>query len=112
MLLPPGGNVIEILKSHGRFGKFVELVEFAGLTEELEGGEGEGTPITVLAPTDGAMDNLRDEFKEKIMEDAEDAAVFVRHHVIKVHQRSKVGYPFVQEKIYPTCDPILFMTLI
>ena len=83
MLLPPGGNVIEILKDHGRFGKFVELVEFAGLTEELEGSE-EGTPITVLAPTDGAMDNLRDEFKEKIMEDAEDAAVFVRHHVIKV----------------------------
>ena len=82
VLLPPGGNVIEILKDHGRFGKFVELVEFAGLTEELEGSE-EG-PITVLAPTDGAMDNLRDEFKEKIMEDAEDAAVFVRHHVIKV----------------------------
>ena len=80
-MLPPGGNVVEILKDHGRFGKFVELVEFAGLTEELEGGEG---PITVLAPTDGAMDNLRDEFKGKIMEDAEDAAVFVRHHVLKV----------------------------
>ena len=29
-----------------------------------------------------------------------------------VHQRSKVGYPFVREKIYPTFDTILFMTLI
>ena len=56
VLLPPGGNVVEILKDHGRFGKFVELVEFAGLTEELNGG-GEG-PVTVLAPTDSAMDNL------------------------------------------------------
>ena len=79
-MLPPGGNVVEILKDHGRFGKFVELVEFAGLTEELNGGEG---PVTVLAPTDGAMDNLRDEYKEKMMEDSEAAALFVRHHVLR-----------------------------
>ena len=29
-----------------------------------------------------------------------------------IHQRSKVGYPFVREKTYPNCDPILLMTLI
>ena len=62
-----------------RFGKFVEVVEFAGLTEELNG----DGPVTVLAPTDGAMDNMRDELAEKVMEDAETAALFVRHHVLK-----------------------------
>ena len=29
-----------------------------------------------------------------------------------VHHRLKVGYPFVREKTYPKCDPILLMTLI
>ena len=28
-----------------------------------------------------------------------------------IHQRLKVGYPFVREKTYPNCDPILLMTL-
>ena len=29
-----------------------------------------------------------------------------------VHQRSNLGYPFVREKTYSKCEPILLMTLI
>ena len=54
VLLPPGGGAVEIIKHHGRFAKFLSLIEFAELENQLST---EG-PYTLLAPTDAAFENL------------------------------------------------------
>ena len=79
VLLPPGGKIVEIIKDHGDFGKFIEVVEFSELETELN----TDGPFTLLAPTDSAMAHLKKETLDKIMADKDLAVKFVNKHVIR-----------------------------
>ena len=78
VLLPPGGKTLEIMQDSGRFEKFLELVDVAGLAESLEA---EG-PFTIMAPTDEAFEYMKDEEKSMLFEDKDLAAETVKHHII------------------------------
>ena len=78
VLLPPGGKVIEIIKDSGRFQKFLELITFAELENELNT---EG-PYTLLAPTDDAFSHMDEEELKTVLEDKDAAIDLVKRHVI------------------------------
>ena len=79
VLLPPGGNTVEVLKNNGRFGKFMELLEFSELENDLlTAGQGH----TILAPTDDAFDAMHDDLKETYLTDKDVAARLVENHVV------------------------------
>jgi transforming growth factor-beta-induced protein len=61
-----------------RFSKFLELIRFAELEDQLIG----DGPFTVLAPTDSAFENLREEVADKIWSDKDAAALMVQHHLL------------------------------
>lgn len=79
VLLPPVGNVIDIIKHDSKHTTFMELVELAEMKDELNDAEG---PYTILAPTNGAFDNMNDELRKEIFADKEIASKVVRHHVL------------------------------
>ena len=78
VLLPPGGNIVEVIKSSGTFAKFMELIEFAELENELnlEG------PYTILAPTDRAFEHISDSLTDKAFSDKDAAVKLVKNHIL------------------------------
>lgn len=80
ILTPPIGNLMDLIKLDAKHTTWLELVQIAQMEEELNSVEG---PLTMLAPTDGAFDNMDDELKEKIFADKELATQVVKHHVLK-----------------------------
>lgn len=78
VLLPPGGNTVEVIKNNGKLSKFLELIEFAELENELIA----DGPVTVLAPTDVAFKHLSEELSNKAFSDRDVAARIVHNHVM------------------------------
>ena len=54
VILPPAGNIAEVLTADGRFNTLLTAVEAAGLVETLSS----GGPFTLFAPTDRAFTRL------------------------------------------------------
>jgi transforming growth factor-beta-induced protein len=78
VLLPPGGKAVEVIKNGDKFSKFLALVEFAELENELN----TDGPFTVLAPTDSAFEHLDAALSKKAFSDKDTAARLVHHHVL------------------------------
>ena len=79
VLLPPGGNTIEVLKNNGRFTKFMQLLEFSELENDFSSSS---SAHTILAPTDEAFEKLHDELKDKYLTDKDIATRLVENHVL------------------------------
>lgn len=79
VLLPPEGNLIQVLKNNNQFKTFNELLSFSEVESELSG---EG-PLTILAPTDSAFTHLSEEMREELFGDKELAAKVVKQHMIR-----------------------------
>jgi len=76
VLTPPNGNIVETLaKDHP---KFLKLIEFAGIKNELTKGL-----HTILAPLDSAFEKLGEDVKSKIFGEKELADSVVRNHVME-----------------------------
>ena len=67
VLIPPTGDIKEVITNGGKYSKFLELLEFSGLTEELETETGN----TLLVATDSAFDKIDEETANKLKEDKE-----------------------------------------
>ncbi len=80
VLMPPIGNVMDVVKLDNKHSTWMELVKLAGMEQELNDATG---PYTVLAPTNGAFDNMADELRKEIFADQEIAAQVVKHHVLR-----------------------------
>jgi len=78
VMLPPAGDILQVLKSTGKYAKFQELIEFSGLKNELAN----RTDVTLLAPTDEAFEQLGTEQFEKLFGDQEHAAETVKGHLL------------------------------
>ena len=80
MLTAPVGNLVDLLKLDPKHSKLVELIEYAEMGAFLNDHTG---PLTIMAPTNGAFQNMDDATREKIFEDKELASKVVKHHVLK-----------------------------
>jgi uncharacterized surface protein with fasciclin (FAS1) repeats len=81
VLLPPLGNMMDVSGLDPKHTTWMELVELAGLAQDLNDLPG---PMTMLAPTNGAFDNMDDELRKEIFADQEIAA-----KVFKISKISK-----------------------
>jgi len=81
VLMPPIGNLIDLLQMDPKHSIFMELIKFAELETELNNHA--HSALTILAPTDGAFDNMNEDTKEKIFGDKELAAKVVKHHILR-----------------------------
>eukprot|EP00092_Neocalanus_flemingeri_P009443 GFUD01010161.1.p1 GENE.GFUD01010161.1~~GFUD01010161.1.p1 ORF type:complete len:868 (+),score=289.70 GFUD01010161.1:35-2638(+) len=79
VLLPPAGDIMDVVTNSGKYSKFMELVDFSGLKEELESETGK----TLLVPTDSAFEKIDEEIAKKLAEDKEFAQKVVRKHLLK-----------------------------
>jgi len=80
VLMPPIGNVIETIQLESKHTTWLDLIKAAGMEEELTNLEG---PTTMLAPTNGAFENMQEDLREEIFADQETAAKVVKHHILK-----------------------------
>lgn len=81
VLMPPIGNLMQLLAMDPKHSKLVELIKFADMDSYLN--DNAAGPFTIMAPTNGAFQNMDDETKEKIFEDKSLAEQVVKHHVLK-----------------------------
>jgi len=78
VLIPPAGDILKVITNGAKYSKFLELLEFSELQEELEAEDGK----TLLVPTDSAFDKIDEETAKKLKEDKEFAAQVVRKHLL------------------------------
>merc|ERR1712168_767705 len=78
VLIPPAGDILKVITNGGKYSKFLELLEFSELQEELEAGDGK----TLLVPTNSAFDKIDEETANKLKEDKDFAAQVVRKHFL------------------------------
>ncbi len=69
----------EIILSEERFSKFSELVEAAGLTQELN----EGGPYTIFVPSDEAFGDLPAETLNEILASETQALSILEYHIVE-----------------------------
>ena len=70
VLIPPAGDILKVITNGAKYSKFLELLEFSELEEELEAEDGK----TLLVPTDSAFDKIDEDTANKLKEDKEFAA--------------------------------------
>merc|ERR1719206_825329 len=78
VLIPPAGYILKVITNGGKYSKFVELLKFSELEEELETKAGK----TLLVPTDSAFDKIDKDTASRLKEDKEFAAQVVRKHLL------------------------------
>merc|ERR1719431_407798 len=78
VLIPPAGDILKVIKNGAKYSKFLELLEFSELQEELEAEDGK----TLLVPTDSAFDKIDEDTANRLKEDKEFAAAVVRKHLL------------------------------
>jgi len=78
VLIPPAGDILKVITNGGKYSKFVELLKFSELEEELETKAGK----TLLVPTDSAFDKIDKDTASRLRNDKEFAAQVVRKHLL------------------------------
>jgi len=79
VLLPPAGSIMDVVSNSGQYSKFLELLEFSDLQEELQVDAGK----TLLIPTNSAFDKLDEDIRSKLTEDKDFAQMVVRKHLLQ-----------------------------
>merc|ERR1719431_774562 len=78
VLIPPAGDIIKVITNGAKYSKFLDLLEFSELKDELETEVGK----TLLVPTDEAFDKIDEDTANRLKEDKEFAAAVVRKHLL------------------------------
>jgi len=78
VLIPPAGNIRAVLDNGEKYSKFLELLDFSGLEEELESPVGK----TLLVPTNEAFEKVDDDTVAKLSEDQDFAKMVVKKHLL------------------------------
>ncbi|KAK3099137.1 hypothetical protein FSP39_000017 [Pinctada imbricata] len=78
VMLPPAGNIVEVLKQDGNFSTLLTAVGAAGLSNFfLQEG-----PYTLMAPTDHAFERLGTDLVNKLVAKPDLLAKILKYHVI------------------------------
>jgi len=78
VLIPPAGDIIKVITNGAKYSRFLDLLEFSELKDELETEVGK----TLLVPTDEAFDKIDEDTANRLKEDKEFAAAVVRKHLL------------------------------
>lgn len=79
VMMPPKGNVIDILALNKQYSTLVSLVKRAGIADALQG---EG-PFTVFAPTNEAFEKVGQETLDTLEKDPDKLQELLRRHVVE-----------------------------
>lgn len=79
LLVPPENTWIEELRKRGNYSVFLKLIEKIGLEEDLKDDD---TPLTILAPTDDAFDELESADMELLHNDTQLTSRIIKHHIL------------------------------
>ncbi|GFO03193.1 transforming growth factor-beta-induced protein [Plakobranchus ocellatus] len=79
VMIPPRGNVVDVLSLDKKFSILVSLVKRAGLADALQ----EEGPFTVFAPNNRAFEQLGQEVLEDLDQDVEKLKTVLKRHVIQ-----------------------------
>ena len=79
VLIPPTGNVIDVLALNSNLTSLVRLLKTAGLADELQG----PGPFTVFAPNDEAFRSMRKENLQKLERDPQILKTFLKNHIVQ-----------------------------
>jgi len=81
VLLPNPPTILQLVKAKQEFSKFLQLLEFAGMAEEVgENAEKDGQ--TLLVPTNAAFEKLSDDVNTRLLEDQPFAQKVVQRHIL------------------------------
>lgn len=79
VLLPPGGDLVDVLYQHEEFTTLVGLLKKSGaFVEELQRADG----LTLFAPTNTAFRNMRQDDIARLEENPDEFQKFLQHHLI------------------------------
>ncbi|XP_045157797.1 transforming growth factor-beta-induced protein ig-h3-like [Mercenaria mercenaria] len=79
VLLPPSGNVLDVLAQNKKFSTLTELVKIAGIADVLQ----EDGPYTMFAPTDEAFKALGSDAVEELKQNPETLKSVLLNHVTR-----------------------------
>ncbi|XP_077991404.1 transforming growth factor-beta-induced protein ig-h3-like [Glandiceps talaboti] len=77
VIIPPSGNILEILKADISYSRLLETLEATGLAEELDK---EGA-LTIFAPTNEAFEALSKDYLERVMEEPSTLRDILSYHI-------------------------------
>ncbi|XP_061164293.1 transforming growth factor-beta-induced protein ig-h3-like [Saccostrea echinata] len=77
VLLPPVGNIVEVLTQDGSFNTLIAAAKAAGLVEALSDG-----PITLMAPTDAAFSRLGNDTVNKLLQNPQLLGDVLKYHIL------------------------------
>jgi len=81
VLLPNPPTILQLVKAKQEFSKFLQLLEFAGMSEEVgENAEKDGQ--TLLVPTNAAFEKLSEDVNTRLLEDQPFAQKVVQRHIL------------------------------
>ena len=83
VLIPPTGNVIDVLALNSNLTSLVRLLKTAGLADELQG----PGPFTIFAPNDEAFRSMRKENLQKLERDPQILKTFLKNHIVQGPER-------------------------
>merc|ERR1712142_1003020 len=79
VMIPPKGNVIDVLALNSNLTRLVGLLKTAGLADELQG----PGPFTIFAPNDEAFRSMRKENLQKLERDPQILKTFLKNHIVQ-----------------------------
>jgi transforming growth factor-beta-induced protein len=79
VLIPPKGNVIDVLALNANLTRFVSLLKSAGLADELQA---EG-PFTIFAPNDEAFRSMRKRSLKNLEDNPQMLKNFLKNHIAR-----------------------------
>jgi len=79
VLLPNPPTILRLVKGKQEFSRFLQLLEFAGMSEEV-GAEKDGQ--TLLVPTNAAFDKLPEDVNARLLADQPFAQNVVQRHIL------------------------------
>jgi len=78
VLLPPGGNVLQVLSSNPEYSRFLSLVTTTNVTSIVT-----SPGVTLLVPTNSAFNELEDSIISRLEQDPDFARETVHRHILK-----------------------------
>jgi len=79
VMLPPPGNVLDVLALDSRFSKLVSLIKKSGLADKLQA----DGPYTIFAPNNEAFAALGQKTLDRLTSDQEELTAFISKHIFE-----------------------------
>ncbi|XP_067677411.1 transforming growth factor-beta-induced protein ig-h3-like [Haliotis asinina] len=79
VMIPPSGNVVDVLALDSRFSQLVGLIKKTGLADELQ----EEGPFTIFAPTNQAFKSLGKDAMKRLRNNTDELRTVLKNHLAK-----------------------------